>query len=77
MQSEVKKWGNSLGLRIPKKIATKLKLKEGSSINMNITNDQLVISTENSELDILVTKINDQNSHKQMFSDNSVGKEIW
>lgn len=77
MQSQVKKWGNSLGVRVPKKFANKLNLKDGSNVNVEVTNNQLVISSDISELDRLVNKITKQNCHQETFSDATLGKEIW
>jgi len=34
---EVKKWGNSLGTRIPSEAAKKLGLREGEKVNLDIT----------------------------------------
>ncbi len=36
ISGEVKKWGNSLGLVIPVKIARKLRIKEGESVDVDI-----------------------------------------
>ena len=77
MLSQVKKWGNSLGVRVPKKIADKLYIKEGSNIDIKVSNNKIIITADTSELELLVNRINDQNRHSQIFDDNSVGKEIW
>jgi len=76
MQSQIKKWGNSLGIRVPKKFANKLNLKDGSNVNVKLADNQLVISSDISELDMLVDKITKQNCHSEIFSDAPVGKEI-
>ena len=77
MQSQIKKWGNSLGVRVPKKFANQLNLKVGSNVNVKLADNQLVISSDISELDMLVDKITKQNCHPEIFSDASIGKEIW
>ena len=77
MQSQIKKWGNSLGVRVPRKFANQLNLKDGSNINVKLADNQLVISSDISELDMLVDKITKQNCHQEIFSDAPVGKEIW
>ena len=78
MQAQIQKWGNSLGVRVPKILAQKLSLKSGSNVNMEVKNNQLIISYENSALDILVNQITPENRHKEVFyDDDSVGKEIW
>jgi len=44
MEAVVKKWGNSLGIRIPNKIAKELFLKDGSFVDINDKQDEIVIS---------------------------------
>ena len=77
MQAQIKKWGNSLGIRVPRKLASKLNLKDGSNVNVKVTDNQLVISSDISELDMLVDKITKQNCHPEIFGGTPVGKEIW
>ncbi len=77
MYSQVKKWGNSLGVRVPKKIASELNLKDGTNVNVKVDENRLVISSDISELDMLVDKITEANRHEIIFSDVSVGKEAW
>jgi antitoxin MazE len=44
MQVLVSKWGNSLGVRVPKDVAAKLGLSEGSRVDVSIDGDRIVIS---------------------------------
>ncbi len=46
MQVQISKWGNSLGVRVPKDVAAKLGLTEGSRVDVAIEGDRLVISTK-------------------------------
>ena len=46
MQVQISKWGNSLGVRVPKDVAAKLGLTEGSRVDVSIEGDRLVISTK-------------------------------
>jgi antitoxin MazE len=78
MHAQIQKWGNSLGIRIPKTIAKKLSFKEGAIVNLEISATHLVISSEMSELDILLNDISDENIHHEKFKHNKVvGKELW
>ena len=45
MQVHISKWGNSLGVRVPKDVAAKLGLTEGSRVDISVEGDRLVIST--------------------------------
>ena len=44
MQVRVTRWGNSLGVRIPKDIAGRVGLAEGSRVEIEAENDHIVIS---------------------------------
>jgi antitoxin MazE len=77
MNGQIKKWGNSLSVRVPKKFAKKLNIQNGSNIQMDLKNGSLVITKEPTELECMLSKINEQNKHNQMFDDNTIGKEAW
>lgn len=44
MQVQVARWGNSLGVRIPKDIAGRLGLNEGARVDMATEDDRIVIT---------------------------------
>jgi len=44
MQSQLARWGNSLGVRIPKSVAGEAGLKEGSRVDIAIKAGRIVIS---------------------------------
>jgi antitoxin MazE len=78
MQTQIQKWGNSLGVRIPKNLAGKLNLKQGAFVNLEISDNHLVISQETSELDILLNNITDANRHHELLNDDNIsGNESW
>jgi antitoxin MazE len=43
MQTVVKKWGNSLALRLPQSLAADLKLEDGSSVSLSVEDHALVV----------------------------------
>jgi antitoxin MazE len=43
MQSVIKKWGNSLALRLPQQLASGLSLTEGATVDISVENAALVI----------------------------------
>jgi len=43
MRGTISKWGNSLGVRLPKPIAEKSRLGEGSAVDIAVTADGSVI----------------------------------
>jgi antitoxin MazE len=44
MQVQVARWGNSLGLRIPKDIAARTGLREGARVDIEAQGDRIVIT---------------------------------
>ena len=44
MQVQVARWGNSLGLRIPKAVARRAGLREGTRVEVEADGDRIVIS---------------------------------
>ncbi len=44
MTTTIQKWGNSLGVRIPKEIARQVSLGEGSVISFSVEKNALVLS---------------------------------
>ncbi|WP_134705027.1 AbrB/MazE/SpoVT family DNA-binding domain-containing protein [Ammoniphilus sp. YIM 78166] len=63
---QVQKWGNSLGIRIPKAIAKKIGLEEGSEIDLDIEDDKIVIKRKSKNLNELLLKITPKNIHKEV-----------
>ena len=78
MEAVVKKWGNSLGIRIPNLIVRELSLKEGAYVDINDRGKEIVIKPiHKNRLSEMLSNINDQNLHKEILTDEPVGKEIW
>jgi antitoxin MazE len=44
MQVQVARWGNSLGLRIPKDVAPRAGLREGTHVEVEAERDRIIIS---------------------------------
>jgi len=80
MRTRVKKWGNSLGLRIPKTFADEINLKENSSIEMMMQDGTLLITpvTEREwTLEELLAGVTDENRHHEWETDPAEGEEAW
>jgi antitoxin MazE len=52
MQVQLARWGNSLGLRIPKDIAGKIGLAEGTRVQIEAEGDRIVISASRPRYDL-------------------------
>jgi len=44
MQATLSRWGNSLGLRIPKQLALQMGLAEGAQVELSVDEDRIIIS---------------------------------
>jgi antitoxin MazE len=78
MEAVVKKWGNSLGVRIPNHIARELSLRDGSFVDINDVGKEIIIKPiQKNKLSELISKINEQNMHEEIEPGGPVGKELW
>jgi len=78
MTIKVQQWGNSLGVRIPKKIANSLHLVSGTEVEVTVNENAIVIKNNYSDLDRLLQDINQSNIHKEEFvEEDRQGNEIW
>ena len=78
MEAVVKKWGNSLGVRIPNFIVRELSLKDGTVVDINDKGKVIIIRpVHKKKLSEILSNINEQNIHKEIETGDPVGKEIW
>jgi len=79
MRIRVKKWGNSLALRIPTAVARSAKLGEGSELELALVRGRLVMAPLRTfySLDELVRRITPRNRHDETDWDGPLGRESW
>ena len=80
MVTKIQRWGNSLGLRIPKSFAVDAGVEEGSEVDISIEGDRLVIQPVRParyELKELVSLIREDNIHEEIPTGRRVGREVW
>jgi len=80
MQTKIKKWGNSLALRIPKTFALSAKLKQDELVDLSIDKEKIVITPigdKEYSLGELLKGISENNLHGEIDTGAPVGKEIW
>jgi antitoxin MazE len=77
--TRVQKWGNSLGLRIPKSFAAEAKVGEGSPVELSVENGALVVRPvqRRYSLDELLARVTRRNVHGEVDSGAPVGREVW
>lgn len=78
MSVKVQKWGNSLGVRIPKAVIEKTKLHENAEVEIESKNGTIVIFPVKKEisLDSLLEQITKSNLHSEEDF-KSEGNEVW
>ena len=78
METIIKKWGNSLGIRIPNTIIKELSLENGSHVEIYEEADRIIIKPKNSDaLKLLLNQITPENIHEETDFSKPVGKEVW
>ena len=78
MSVKIQKWGNSLGIRIPKNIIDKVNLSENAEVEIESKNGTIVIFPAKKEysLDTLLEQITKSNLHSEEDF-KSEGNEVW
>ncbi len=75
---KIKKWGNSLAIRISKKDAELLGLHENKEVDVEVKKGVLVIKSGKESLESLVNQITKENAPSVEFPEDSAkGKEVW
>jgi antitoxin MazE len=80
MQTRIQKWGNSLGLRIPKSFAEDARVEAGSMVDISIEDGDLIVKPVRRRkylLRDLLRKVNAKNIHEEVQTGEAVGREAW
>ena len=78
--TKVQKWGNSLGLRIPKSFAQDASIEEGSAVDLTIADGNLVVRAvrpKEYELGELLAGVTEENLHGEISTGEPRGREVW
>ena len=79
MKTKIKKWGNSLAVRIPKLLALDANLKQNEWIDISIGKNSIVITPigeKEYSLEKLLKGVSKNNLHGEFDTGASIGKEI-
>jgi antitoxin MazE len=78
METTIKKWGNSLGIRLPINITKEMKIEDGSKAEISKKNNKIIssIPEDKIDLDFLITGMNSHDLLDQFEDYPSVGMEI-
>ncbi|UCG84880.1 MAG: AbrB/MazE/SpoVT family DNA-binding domain-containing protein [Gemmatimonadota bacterium] len=80
MNTRIRKWGNSLGLRIPKSFAAEAGVAEGSEVDLTVKNGQLIVKPTRRRrvpLQDLLRRVRPDNLHEEIDTGGPVGREAW
>lgn len=80
MLTKIQKWGNSLGLRIPKSFAKQAGVQAGSEVDLSIEGSDLIVRSkrrQRHQLGELLKGVTPRNLHKEIGSGDAVGREAW
>ena len=80
MKTCVRKWGNSLALRIPLSFAAEARLAEDTPVELSLIDGKLVIqplAPPSPTLDELLAGVTDENLHGEWDTGPAVGREAW
>ena len=77
--TQLAKWGNSLGLRLPKSVALEAQVGEGDTVDVSVKNGVIVVrpSRPTYSPEQLVAKITPRNRHNESDWGTPVGDEAW
>jgi antitoxin MazE len=79
MRTRIAKWGNSLGLRIPKAFTADAGLTDGAEVEITLEGGRILITPVGKEyrLGELVDRITKDNRHDETDWGRPVGNEVW
>jgi antitoxin MazE len=80
MKTQIRKWGNSLAVRIPKAFASDLGLEHESAVELVLEAGSLVVrpATEPEyELSELLSRVTEANIHGEQDYGDATGGEEW
>lgn len=78
MYATVSKWGNSLGIRIPRGIAQDAGIEEGTVVDLRVEDGRIVAEPiEVESLDALLARITPESLHGEQLGDDPIGREAW
>ena len=78
MNVTVKRWGNSLAVRLPRAAAEKAGVTEGSTVELEASEGKIVVRpVHHYRLRDLLAKVTRSNVHEEVPTGPRVGREEW
>lgn len=77
LKLQVEQLGNGLAVRIPKMVAERFFISEGSSLILKLDSGRVTLQLNEYDLDELVSQITPENRYGEIHADPPQGKEAW
>ena len=80
MVTRIQKWGNSLGVRIPKSFAEEARVGVGSPVDLSVEKGHLIVRrvpAPSYRLRDLLARVTRKNLHEEITWGDPVGREVW
>ncbi|MFA6471365.1 MAG: AbrB/MazE/SpoVT family DNA-binding domain-containing protein [Candidatus Latescibacterota bacterium] len=79
VHGKIQKWGNSLGIRIQKKVADQIELKVNTEVLISVEEDCIVVTPlpKRKTLKSMLEGVTPEIAHGELDFGPPVGKEIW
>ena len=78
--TQIARWGNSLGLRLPKSVALEAQVDAGDKVDVSVKDGAIVVrpARPTYSLDALVAKMTKRNRHEEAdWGTAPAGREVW
>lgn len=78
MRIAVRKWGNSLGVRIPNAFAREVQISEGTEVDIAVEGATIVLTPKPTlSLKALLEGVTEENRHGEVHVGRPIGRETW
>lgn len=80
MQTTIQRWGNSLGVRIPRGVALEAQVEPGTVVDVTVKDGEIsvkAVSRKRYSLAILLGEVTRANQHAEVATSAPVGREVW
>lgn len=80
MKTHVRKWGNSLALRLPKRFAEEAGIGNETLVELTVRDGTIVVTPEaepDYTLEELLARVTPENVHREVYTGGAVGDETW
>jgi antitoxin MazE len=80
VHTKIQKWGNSLGLRIPRSFAAEAHVEAGTTVDLSVDNGRLLVRplrVRKYSLKALLRRVSRRNLHGEVSTGKAVGREPW